>query len=138
MDLTGNIPYGKYQMKSMEQIPGFGDVFTLTYLVEAPYSGDENPEQFQMELQLKVKTYGIGNEFPDWVEAYNNCKKIILDHVPNGDTQSKLYELLEARKYTLGAEGLNEMRKRIGKLPTISFWLKVQKDIRRKRNGPMQ
>lgn len=116
IDLTGNIPYGRYQMKSTEQIPGFGDVFTLTYLVEAPCSGDENPEQFQLELQLKVKTYGIGSEFPDWVEAYNNCKKIIFNHVPNGETQSKLYELLEARKYTLGAEGLNEMRKRIWKI----------------------
>lgn len=116
IDLTGNIPYGRYQMESTEQIPGFGDVFTLTYLVEAPCSGDENPEQFQLELQLKVKTYGIGSEFPDWVEAYNNCKKIIFNHVPNGDAQSKLYELLEARKYTLGAEGLNEMRKRIWKI----------------------
>ncbi|MFT3845595.1 MAG: hypothetical protein QM725_11110 [Lacibacter sp.] len=115
-DLVGNIPYGRYKMKSEEQMPGFGDVFTLTYLVQAPCNPEDNPEQFQLELQLKVKTYGIGTEFPDWVEAYNNCKKVILKLVPPGETQTKLYDLLEARKYTLGAEGLNELRKRIWKI----------------------
>lgn len=115
-DLVGNIPYGRYKLKTLEQMPGFGDVFTLNYLVQAPYNADENPEQFQLELQLKVKTFGIGAEFPDWVEAYNNCRKVILDFVPPGNTQSKLYDLLEARKYTLGAEGLNELRKRIWKI----------------------
>ena len=115
-DLTGNIPYGRYKLKTEEQMPGFGDVFTLTYLVQAPCNADENPEQFQLELQLKVKTFGIGTEFPDWVEAYNNCRKVILDLVPSGNTQSRLYDLLETRKYTLGAEGLNELRKRIWKI----------------------
>ena len=115
-DLVGNIPYGRYQYKSEEQIPGFGDVFTLTYLVQAPCEDHENPEQFQQELNVKVKTYGIGSEFPEWVEAYNNCKKVIETLVPIGETRTKLAELLEARKYTLGAEGLNELRKRIWKI----------------------
>ncbi|MFZ1678785.1 MAG: hypothetical protein WAT91_15995 [Saprospiraceae bacterium] len=115
-DLVGNIPYGRFKLQSTEQVPGFGDVFTLDYLVQAPYDPDENPEQFQQEFHLKVKTYGIGSEFPEWVEAYNKCKIVINEYVPAGDPRTRLSELLESRKYTLGAEGLNELRKRLWKV----------------------
>ena len=114
-DLVGNIPYGRYHLKSEEEMPGFGDVFELVYQVKAPFEGKDE-ELFQKDLTLKVKTFGIGYEFPDWVEAYNNCKKVVLKLVPNGETQTKLFELLEKRKYTLGAEGLNELRKRMWKI----------------------
>ncbi len=115
-DLVGNTPYGRFKLQSTEQVPGFGDVFTLDYAVQAPCTPDENPEQFQQEFQLKVRTYGIGSEFPDWVEAYNRCKIVIHEYVPPGDARNKLADLLESRKFTLGAEGLNELRKRLWKV----------------------
>lgn len=114
--LVTNIPYGRYHFTTKEEIPGTGDVFILDYLVKAPSGDAERPEYFEKNIRLKVKTYGIGEEFPDWVKAYEECKYIINNYVPAGEAKNKLYEILELRKMTLGAEGLTELRNRIWKV----------------------
>ncbi|HOO95457.1 MAG TPA: hypothetical protein PLH60_06940 [Proteiniphilum sp.] len=114
--LFTNIPYGRYRFTTKEEIPGTGDVYLLEYLVKAPSGDAEKPEYFEKKLTLKVKTYGIGEEFPDWVKAYEDCKYIIENYVPAGDPRNKLRDILELRKMTLGAEGLTELRKRIWKV----------------------
>ncbi len=114
--LVTNIPYGRYRFTTKEEIPGTGDVYLLEYLVKAPSGDADKPEYFEKKLTLKVKTYGIGEEFPDWVKAYENCKYIIENYVPAGDPRNKLRDILELRKMTLGAEGLTELRNRIWKV----------------------
>lgn len=111
-----NIPYGRYHLTTKEEIPGTGDVYILEYLVKAPYGDADRPEYFEKNINLKIKTYGIGEEFPDWVKAYENCKYIINNYVPAGDARNKLHDILELRKMTLGAEGLTELRNRIWKV----------------------
>lgn len=114
--LVTNIPLGRYHFTTKEEIPGTGDVYVLNYLVKAPSVDTDRPEYFEKNLTLKVKTYGIGEEFPDWVKAYEECKYIIENYVPIGDARNKLRDLLELRKMTLGAEGLTELRNRIWKV----------------------
>ena len=114
--LVTNIPYGRYKFKTAEDIPGFGDIRTLNYLVKAPSGVDDNPEAFEQLLKVRVRTFGIGKEFPEWVEAYEQCKHIINNYVPIGEPRNKLNDLLEQRKHTLGAEGLTELRNRIWKI----------------------
>ncbi|MCG6187306.1 hypothetical protein [Maribellus maritimus] len=114
--LVTNIPYGRYHFSTKEDIPGTGDVYTLNYLVKADSGDSEKPELFEKNLSIKVKTYGIGKEFPDWVKAYEECKYVINNYVPAGDARNKLHDILELRKMTLGAEGLTELRNRIWKV----------------------
>ena len=114
--LVTNIPYGRYHFTTKEEIPGTGDVYLLEYLVKAPYGDADKPEYFEKNIRLKVKTYGIGEEFPDWVKAYEECKYILNNYVPAGEAKNKLYDILELRKMTLGAEGLTELRNRIWKV----------------------
>ncbi|MBI9040597.1 hypothetical protein [Lutibacter sp.] len=111
--LVSNIPYGRYIFKTQEDIPGFGDIRTLNYLVKAPFGMDDNPEVFEQVLKVRVRTFGIGKEFPEWVEAYEQCKTIINKYVPAGESRNKLNDILEKRKYTLGAEGLTKLRNNI-------------------------
>lgn len=114
--LVTNIPYGRYHFTTKEEIPGTGTVYTLHYLLRAPAGEALHAELFEQTLELRVKTYGIGEEFPDWVKAYEECKYIIREYVPAGDPTIKLTDLLEMRKMTLGAEGLTELRNRIWKV----------------------
>ena len=114
--LVTNIPYGRYHFTTKEEIPGTGDVYILDYLVKAPYSDTDSPASFEKNISIRVKTYGIGEEFPDWVKAYEECIYILNNYVPAGEAKNKLYEILELRKMTLGAEGLTELRNRIWKV----------------------
>ncbi|MCB0663833.1 MAG: FeoB-associated Cys-rich membrane protein, partial [Saprospiraceae bacterium] len=108
--LTTTIPLGRYHLKAKEEIPGFGDILSIKYKVRATISGDEEPEDFTKIITLKIKTHGIGEEFPEWVEAYRQCQHVIFNFVPPGPASKKLTEILEQRKYTLGKEGLTELR----------------------------
>ena len=114
--LVTNIPYGRYHFTTKEEIPGTGTVYNLRYLLRASAGDALHPELFEQTLTLRVKTYGIGEEFPDWVKAYEECKYIIRKYVPAGEPTIKLTDLLEMRKMTLGAEGLTELRNRIWKV----------------------
>jgi len=114
--LVTNIPYGRYHFTTKEEIPGTGTIYTLHYLLKAQAGDALHPDLFEQTLTLRVKTYGIGEEFPDWVKAYEECKYIIRKYVPAGDPTVKLTDLLEMRKMTLGAEGLTELRNRIWKV----------------------
>lgn len=111
--LVTNIPYGRWNFKTQEDIPGFGEIHTLNYLVKAPFGVDDNPEVFEQILKVRVRTFGVGKEFPEWVEAYEQCQRIINHYVPAGESRNKLNDILEKRKYTLGAEGLTKLRNNI-------------------------
>ncbi len=114
--LVTTIPKALYILEAEKEIPGFGDIITLKYRVTAPITSKEDQEKFQLDFNVNIKTYGIGEEFPDWVKAYNQCLYVISNYVPRGAPYNKLSDLLEKRKYTLGAEGLTELRNRIWKI----------------------
>ncbi|MCB0474452.1 MAG: hypothetical protein KDC69_02190 [Flavobacteriaceae bacterium] len=116
IDLVTNIPYGRYRLTTDRDIPGTGEVFPIKYKVKAPVENTLKPEIFELVLTINVKTYGIGQEFPDWVKAYEECKYILNNYVPKGEPYNKLNHLLETRKMTLGAEGLTELRNRMWKV----------------------
>ena len=116
VDLIGNVPFGKYHFSTNAEIPGVGDILPIKYKVKAPIENAKNPEIFETILTVNVKTYGIGEEFPDWVKAYEECKYVINTYVPAGEPYQKLTDLLERRKMTLGAEGMIELRNRIWKI----------------------
>lgn len=114
--LVTNIPYGRYQFSTQADIPGTGKILPISYKVKAPVTNPKNPEIFETIITFQVKTYGIGEEFPDWVKAYEDCKYILNNYVPQGEPYLKLNALLESRKMTMGAEGLTEFRNRIWKI----------------------
>ncbi len=116
IDLLGNIPYGHYKFTTQAEIPGIGDVHSIKYKVSAPVVNPEKQELFEKIINVKVKTYGIGEEFPDWVKAYEECKYVLNNYMPAGDSKNKLYDILESQKMKLGAEGMVEMRNRIWKI----------------------
>jgi hypothetical protein len=109
-----NSPLGRYLFSTEEEIPGFGNHHMLEYIVRAPIPEGENPEAFEQVIQLKVITYGIGENNPEWVEACRQVELILENHVPrNSNAYGRLWDLYENRKYILGAEGLIEMRNQI-------------------------
>lgn len=108
-DLVTNIPLGRYRITSSREIPGAGDVIPAAVLVRVRGRTDE---AFQGVLKLGIETHGIGPQFPDWQAEYRKCLVTIDKHVPVGHRE-KLRALLEARKMTLGAEGLHELRRKI-------------------------
>ena len=116
IDLVTNIPYGKYKFSTQADFPGFGDIHTLKFKVKAPVQNVKNAESFEKIIYVNIKSYGIGSEFPDWEEAYEDCLYILNNYVPKGIPYNKLSDLLEMRKMTLGAEGLKELRNRMWKI----------------------
>lgn len=107
-DLVYNIPYSRYYIQSEQEIPGTGEYIDAPYLAKATVHG----KTYECLIPIKVRTYGIGPDFPEWQEAYDKCLYTIHQHVPY-DAQDKLLTMLERRKLTLGAEGLNALRKQI-------------------------
>jgi hypothetical protein len=115
--LVTNIPRGRYTLHAPVEIPGYGNTMDLIYRVRAPIAeGTLEPERFQTEIKLIVKTLDDGKKHPTWQEAYNDCKYIIDKYVPAGPPQDKLRAILEQRKTLLDAEGLTELRKRMWKV----------------------
>lgn len=114
--LISTIPYGKYKFSTQADIPGTGTIFPIRFKVKAPVLNAKNPEIFEKIITINVKTYGIGEEFPDWVKAYEECKYILRNYVPAGEPYIKLDALLESKKMTMGVEGLTEFRNRIWKI----------------------
>ena len=72
----------------------------------------ENPEAFQKNIKLVVQTYGIGDKFPAWQEAYKNCKTAIF-LVPESDKRQKLLDILEKNKDKMDIEGMVLYRKKV-------------------------
>ena len=108
-DLVHNIPYGRYRVKSEQEIPGTGEYVDCPYLARAEVNG----KYHECMIPIRVRTYGIGPDFPDWQEAYDKCVLTIKHHIPFGEAYDKLTAMLERRKLTLGAEGLNALRGQI-------------------------
>ncbi|MCW5520565.1 hypothetical protein J1N09_11985 [Aureitalea sp. L0-47] len=110
--LVTTIPRARYFYNAPLKFPGFGDVHELLYKVSAPVTETDRPEAFEKILKLKVQTYGIGEKFPKWREAYDNCIKAIY-LVPESDQRKQLLELLERHKYKMDIEGMVEFRRKI-------------------------
>ena len=108
------IPRARYIYKAPLKFPGFGDFHELNYLVSANVNTAEtdNPEAFQKNIKLLVQTYGIGNKFPAWQEAYKNCKTAIY-LVPESDKRQKLLQILEKNKNKMDIEGMVLYRKKV-------------------------
>ncbi len=110
--LVTTIPHARYSYRASEKLPGFGDEHELVYKVTAPVENTDRPEAFEKIIKIKVKTYGIGEKFPEWREAYQNCIKAIY-LVPESDQRKQLLELLERHKYKMDIEGMVEFRRKI-------------------------
>jgi len=124
--LVTTIPHARYFYRAAEKLPGFGDVHELVYKVTAPVENTDHPEAFEKIIKVKVKTYGIGEKFPEWREAYQNCIKAIY-LVPESDQRKQLLELLERHKYKMDIEGMVEFRRKI--------WSTAYDLIMNKRDG---
>ncbi len=115
--LVTTVPHASYLMKSFNEIPGYGNIINLNYRATALVSDDTpNPDRFQIDFLLKVKTLDTGKRIPTWQEAYDDCKYIINNYVPEGNPRNRLNDLLEKRKVLLDAEGLVELRKQMWKI----------------------
>jgi len=113
-DFVTTIPRARYIYKAPLKFPGFGDFHELNYLVSAKINTTEteNPEAFQKNIKLVVQTYGIGDKFPAWQEAYKNCKTAIF-LVPESDKRQKLLDILEKNKDKMDIEGMVLYRKKV-------------------------
>lgn len=113
-DFVTTIPRARYIYKAPLKFPGFGDFYELNYLVSAKLNTieTENPEAFQKNIKLVVQTYGIGDQFPAWQEAYKNCK-IAIFLVPESDKRQKLLDILEKNKNKMDIEGMVLYRKKV-------------------------
>lgn len=115
-DFVTNNPLGRYILETKEDIPGYGEVYDVKYKVYAPTQPEDVEEDFTREFILKVKTNDVGRKVKTWEQAYAECKYMIDEYVPNSDAQQKLTEILEKQKHFLDAEGLTELRNRIGRI----------------------
>lgn len=112
-ELVHNIPYGRYKLTAEQEIPGEGQAVKTPLLVSISHKG----KNFNCQLPLAIKTYGIGADFPEWQQAYENCVAIVQHHAPyGGNVRAELRRLLEKHKMTLGVEGLNVYRKKLWKI----------------------
>ncbi|MGJ8743272.1 hypothetical protein [Polaribacter sp.] len=103
-----------YIFQSENEIPADGRVVYLKYKVSAPIPFEtKNPENFQVEFTVQLKTLDIGKVIPTWNEAYENCKFIINKHIPYGETREILLRNLEVEGVFLDVEGLVEFRNRV-------------------------
>jgi hypothetical protein len=107
--LVYSAPWGRYRLISNQEIPGEGERIAAKYNVQAEHEG----KVYDCEMPVVIRTYGIGPDFIEWREAYESCRDLITNHIPYGESITKLTELLEKRKMTLGVEGLNSFRKQV-------------------------
>ncbi|WP_157961057.1 hypothetical protein [Lutibacter citreus] len=105
--------HGYYSIEVPNKFPGFGDVYNLKYLVKAPVSNTENPKAFEQIITLKVQSYGMGDKFPAWEKAYNDCKTTIYDYFKDSKERNKLLDMLERNKDKFDVEGMVAFRKKI-------------------------
>jgi len=116
-ELVYNIPYGRYNLESTEEIPGYGNTFDLHYRVKTPITSTQKIAKiFETEIILSLKTKDDGRKHPSWDEAYTDCKHIINTYIPEGTPRNKINALLEQRKEFLDAEGLVGLRQQIWKI----------------------
>lgn len=111
-DYINSIPHAAYTLEAPNKLPGKGDVYTLKYKVSI-IGNKEDDQAFTQNIYLKVKTYGIGETFPDWNKAYEQCKYTIIEYVPKSTQRHQLLDLLEKNKYKLDIEGMVAYRKRV-------------------------
>ncbi|MCP4440811.1 MAG: hypothetical protein GY810_17965 [Aureispira sp.] len=109
--LVGNVPFGRYKLKSEKEIPGENELFKAKYTIKAPAPNPRFPEAYQLEVPFHFRSHGVGSDVPGWDEAYNRCRRIIIMHIPTAHAIKELSALLERRKKTLGVEGMVAMHK---------------------------
>ena len=113
-NIVGTMKHGYYRLFAPFVIPGTGDkVYELNYKVTAPNLEFSNKDTFQQLIKLKVETYGIGKDFPEWREAYDRCYKHINLFVVDRDKKSRLFQILKSKGKELDAYGLVQLDKKI-------------------------
>ena len=105
--------HGYYSIEVSNKFPGYGDIYDVNYLVKAPVSNTENPKAFEQFITLKVQSYGMGDKFPAWEKAYEDCKTTIYDYFKDSTERKKLLDMLERNKHKFDVEGMVEFRKKI-------------------------
>jgi hypothetical protein len=109
-----NVIKASYYWEAPLKFPGFGDYYNLLYEVKAPATnGTQNPEAYNKVIKMVVRSYGIGEEFPEWSIAYKNCKDTIWEYIPDSSQRKDMLARLEAYKYKLDVEGLVKFRNMI-------------------------
>jgi len=113
-DFSNAIPHARYLLEIPNKFPGFGDTYELKYhITTLSNSTDKNNLNFEQNLILKVQDFGIGEGFPDWQKAYDQCKYTIIEYVPDSNQRHDLLDLLEKNKYKMDIEGMVAFRKKI-------------------------
>jgi len=114
-DYVNTTPHARYILEVANKFPGFGDYYNLHYRVKVLIAKYDNSLEFEKIITLKVQDYGIGEGFPDWQKAYDECKYTILEYVPDSDKQRQLLDMLEKHKFQFDIEGMVAFRKMIWK-----------------------
>ena len=112
-DYTTTIPRARYILNIPEKFPGFGDYYELHYRIKVLDAKYDQSLKFERIITLKVQDYGIGEKFPDWQKAYEQCKYTIIEYVPTSDERHQLLDMLEKRKYKFDIEGMVQYRKMV-------------------------
>ncbi|WP_144439118.1 hypothetical protein [Lutibacter profundi] len=107
------IPHARYILEVPNKFPGFGDYYNLHYRIKVLDAKYNESLEFEKIITLKIQDYGIGEAFPDWQKAYDECKYTILEYVPNSDKQHQLLNMLEKHKFQFDIEGMVAFRKMI-------------------------
>ena len=112
-DFVTTIPLARYILEVPNKFPGFGDYYSLHYRVKVLDAKYAKSLEFEKIITLKVQDFGIGEGFPDWKKAYEQCKYTIIEYVPDSDKRHQLLDMLEKQKYKFDIEGMVAFRKMI-------------------------
>jgi hypothetical protein len=112
-DYVTTVPFARYILEVPNKFPGFGDYYNLHYRVKVLDAKYAKSLEFEKIITLKVQDYGIGEGFPDWQKAYDECKYTIIEYVPDSDKRHQLLDMLEKQKFKFDIEGMVAFRKMI-------------------------
>jgi len=104
-----NSPSGVYKFKTARSIPADGQALPVRLQFTVP---DLEGEEYTAILNLGLKTIDMGPGSQAWEEEYQKTLKFINDVAP-GSVKDRFLDMLEARKYTFGAEGLYKFRHQV-------------------------
>lgn len=101
-----NVPSATFHVAIERQLPTGGEALPATLRASVP-GHDEGPYSALVGLRL----VGVNTDpfSAAWQTELDGCRNVIQFYVPH-EYQSRLYELLEQRSLTMGAEGLYLMR----------------------------
>jgi len=113
-NIYGTMKHASYRLDIPFMLPGTGeDIYELDYKISVFELDVENEENFQQIIKLKVETYGIGHQYPEWKEAYDNCYHDISYYVRDVQKRKEFRQLLKTKGKELDVYGLVELNKLI-------------------------